>query len=207
MHLQNLHECSDTWSYKPLDIDIVQDNCYFAQQMFILLLQWLMNLNKYLTKITDSISVYPPKKRTLFTMRNDWLQFDQSSGKGTEMTNLWLGYCAFHLGDYQKALSIYQALGRSKTPPEDLASNLACVYFFLGMYPQSEKVCFHTLQYKPVIKNIAWRVYKTTQLNNSYNIGLVQKNFESPKLILIKLLDNSVMADNTAIFIPTWQGE
>ncbi|XP_046658630.1 intraflagellar transport protein 56 isoform X2 [Homalodisca vitripennis] len=68
------------------------------------------------------------------------LEFDQSSGKGTEMTNRWLGYCAFHLGDYQRALTIYQSLSRSKDAPEDLQTNLACCYFFLGMYPQSEKI-------------------------------------------------------------------
>lgn len=60
------------------------------------------------------------------------------------MTNCWLGYCAFHLGDYQRSLSIYQSLGRSKAPPEDLSSNLACCFFFLGMYPQSEKVILST---------------------------------------------------------------
>lgn len=60
------------------------------------------------------------------------------------MTNCWLGYCAFHLGDYQRSLSIYQSLGRAKTPPEDLSSNLACCFFFLGMYPQSEKVILST---------------------------------------------------------------
>ncbi|RZF45714.1 hypothetical protein LSTR_LSTR005009 [Laodelphax striatellus] len=66
-------------------------------------------------------------------------QFDQSSGKGTETTDLWLGYCAFHLGDYKKALSIYQTLSHMPKPPPDTSSNLACCYFFLGMYPQAEK--------------------------------------------------------------------
>lgn len=70
------------------------------------------------------------------------LQFDQSSGKRTDMTDQWLGYCAFHLGDYKRALQVYQTLSQSSEPPEDVYVNLACCYFFLGMYPQSEKVLY-----------------------------------------------------------------
>ncbi|XP_054257963.1 intraflagellar transport protein 56 isoform X2 [Macrosteles quadrilineatus] len=77
-----------------------------------------------------------------FLQRRDYngaitiLEFDQSSGRGNEMTNYWLGYCAFHLGDHQRALTVYQSL----PPSDDVAVNLACCYFFLGMYPQSEKI-------------------------------------------------------------------
>lgn len=56
------------------------------------------------------------------------------------MTERWIGFCAFHLGDYKRALSVYQALGKTKNVPEDNAINLACCFFFLGMYSQVEKV-------------------------------------------------------------------
>ncbi|XP_075210998.1 tetratricopeptide repeat domain 26 [Lycorma delicatula] len=67
------------------------------------------------------------------------LEFDQSSGKGTEMTDLWLGYSSFHLGDYKRALSVYQTLLHFPQPPTDTNVNLACCYFYLGMYPEAEK--------------------------------------------------------------------
>uniref|UniRef100_A0A1B6CQU3 Tetratricopeptide repeat protein 26 n=2 Tax=Clastoptera arizonana TaxID=38151 RepID=A0A1B6CQU3_9HEMI len=66
------------------------------------------------------------------------LEFDQNSGKGTELTEEWLGYCAFHLGDYKRALNQYLTISHGKTVPNDIHVNLACCYFFLGMYPQAE---------------------------------------------------------------------
>ncbi|XP_063240939.1 intraflagellar transport protein 56 isoform X3 [Bacillus rossius redtenbacheri] len=58
-------------------------------------------------------------------------------GKGDPETELWVGYCAFHLGDYRRAASVYEALGHSKSPAPQVALNLACCYFFLGMYPEA----------------------------------------------------------------------
>ena len=56
------------------------------------------------------------------------------------MTDRWIGFCAFHLGDYQRALAVYLSLENSNPVPEDNAINLACCYFFLGMYSQVDKV-------------------------------------------------------------------
>ena len=36
-----------------------------------------------------------------------WLQVD-----------MWLGYCAFHMGDYKRAMLEYEALTHAKTPPK-----------------------------------------------------------------------------------------
>jgi intraflagellar transport protein 56 len=44
------------------------------------------------------------------------------------------------LGDYQRALAVYEALENSNSVPEDNAVNEACCYFFLGMYLRVEKV-------------------------------------------------------------------
>ncbi len=37
------------------------------------------------------------------------LEFERRAGLETPMTLPWLGYAAFHLGDYSKALKAYQA--------------------------------------------------------------------------------------------------
>ncbi|XKL67233.1 hypothetical protein PGB90_010653 [Kerria lacca] len=68
------------------------------------------------------------------------LEFEQSIGKSTEFTERWIGFCAFHLGDYKRALSVYEGLENTKSPPEDNSVNLACCYFFLGMYSHVDKV-------------------------------------------------------------------
>ncbi|NWY33063.1 IFT56 protein, partial [Pheucticus melanocephalus] len=52
---------------------------------------------------------------------------------------LWIGYCAFHLGDYKRALEEYEALTKQATCKPDVWVNLACTYFFLGMYTQAEQ--------------------------------------------------------------------
>ncbi len=45
----------------------------------------------------------------------------------------WLGYCAFHLGDYKKALDVYQQL--LQNPNSDPQNHLyvACCLYYLGM--------------------------------------------------------------------------
>jgi NAD dependent epimerase/dehydratase family enzyme len=66
------------------------------------------------------------------------------------MTDRWLGYSAFHLGAYKTAMLVYDELSKLDDPPPDTDVNLACCYFFLGMYTEAEKVnitkskIFHT---------------------------------------------------------------
>lgn len=53
----------------------------------------------------------------------------------------WIGYCAFHLGDYKRAMSIFEKLSMNNgVPPDDVMVNLACCQFYLGLYPESEEV-------------------------------------------------------------------
>ena len=33
-------------------------------------------------------------------------QFDRNSGKGSEEVDMWIAYCHFHLGEYQKAMKV-----------------------------------------------------------------------------------------------------
>lgn len=79
------------------------------------------------------------------------LDFERNSGTGTttlglkgqgdkaskdELT-LWLAYCAFHAGDYKRALLEYDSIRNLNR--DDVKLNLACTYFYLGMYAESEK--------------------------------------------------------------------
>jgi intraflagellar transport protein 56 len=43
-----------------------------------------------------------------FTGAVTLLEFERRAGEETPMTLPWLGYCAFHLGDYTKALKAYK---------------------------------------------------------------------------------------------------
>lgn len=54
-----------------------------------------------------------------------------------------MGYCAFHLGDYKRAATIYENLKKKEQTPVELPINLACCYFYLGMYPESQKALEH----------------------------------------------------------------
>ncbi|GAB1869020.1 Tetratricopeptide repeat protein 26 [Camponotus japonicus] len=67
------------------------------------------------------------------------LEFDNSTSSSLE-TDLWMGYCAFHLGDYKRAATIYENLRKKDYVPPDVLTNLACCYFYLGMYPESQKI-------------------------------------------------------------------
>lgn len=46
----------------------------------------------------------------------------------------WMGYCAFHSGDYKKALSVYEELFKDDVDNEILTLNIACCYFYLGIH-------------------------------------------------------------------------
>ncbi|CAK9817123.1 Intraflagellar transport protein 56 [Anthophora quadrimaculata] len=67
------------------------------------------------------------------------LEFNNASESSVD-SELWMGYCAFHLGDYKRAATIYENLRKKEPPPVDLSTNLACCYFFLGMYPESQTI-------------------------------------------------------------------
>nr|XP_033186450.1 intraflagellar transport protein 56 [Bombus vancouverensis nearcticus] len=67
------------------------------------------------------------------------LEFNNAS-ETTGNSELWMGYCAFHLGDYKRASKIYENLKRKDQAPADTSTNLACCYFYLGMYPESQQI-------------------------------------------------------------------
>nr|XP_034180373.1 intraflagellar transport protein 56 isoform X5 [Osmia lignaria] len=51
-----------------------------------------------------------------------------------------MGYCTFHLGDYKRAATIYENLRKKDQVPTYVSTNLACCYFYLGMYPESQQI-------------------------------------------------------------------
>ncbi|XP_012264902.1 intraflagellar transport protein 56 [Athalia rosae] len=67
------------------------------------------------------------------------LEFNGSKNN-TGNTDLWIGYCAFHLGDYKRAAKVYENLKNRGNTSVDLEVNLACCYFYLGMYPEALKI-------------------------------------------------------------------
>ena len=67
------------------------------------------------------------------------LEFQRNSGQGTDQTDLWIGYCAFHVGDYKRALLEYEALASKGGGSKEVHICLACTYFYLGMYQEAEK--------------------------------------------------------------------
>ncbi|KAL9956958.1 hypothetical protein ACROYT_G038525 [Oculina patagonica] len=75
-----------------------------------------------------------------FTGASTLLEFNRNSGKASEETNLWIAYTAFHLGDYKKSMEEYLALTKSEACHPDVWVNLACCYFFLGMYKEGDEM-------------------------------------------------------------------
>ncbi|KAF7286814.1 hypothetical protein GWI33_003871 [Rhynchophorus ferrugineus] len=57
--------------------------------------------------------------------------------------NLWMGYCYFHRGDYKNALQVYKKLQKENPDIKNLAVNIACCYFYLGMYEESQEALSH----------------------------------------------------------------
>ncbi|XP_069087334.1 intraflagellar transport protein 56 isoform X2 [Pleurodeles waltl] len=74
-----------------------------------------------------------------FTGAITLLEFQRQAGEGDEDSDLWIGYCAFHLGDYKRALEEFTNVSKQEACNPDVWVNLACTYFFLGMYKESEE--------------------------------------------------------------------
>uniref|UniRef100_A0A673W9P6 Intraflagellar transport protein 56 n=1 Tax=Salmo trutta TaxID=8032 RepID=A0A673W9P6_SALTR len=66
-------------------------------------------------------------------------QFQRNVGERGEDADLWLAYCAFHLGDYKRAMEEYKALTDKPDCRPDVWVYLACTLFFLGLYKEAEE--------------------------------------------------------------------
>eukprot|EP00998_Keelungia_sp_KM082_P008963 NODE_513_length_1857_cov_204.964740_g505_i0.p1 GENE.NODE_513_length_1857_cov_204.964740_g505_i0~~NODE_513_length_1857_cov_204.964740_g505_i0.p1 ORF type:complete len:582 (+),score=174.64 NODE_513_length_1857_cov_204.964740_g505_i0:115-1746(+) len=69
------------------------------------------------------------------------LEFHKEAGEAIDdyPTLPWLGYCSFHLGDYQKAMTVYQEMLEKEDADPILHIYLACCLFYLGQYKEAEE--------------------------------------------------------------------
>lgn len=54
-------------------------------------------------------------------------------------TLMWIGYCAFHLGNYSRAQEAYQELIATDNCPEEVHLYVACCLYYLQMYSEAEE--------------------------------------------------------------------
>ncbi|XP_003737841.1 intraflagellar transport protein 56 [Galendromus occidentalis] len=74
-----------------------------------------------------------------FSGAHAYLEFQRSSGKSTLESDLWVAYCAFHLGNYKQASEEYHKILKRKNAPKECWTYLACCQFYLGLYKEAEK--------------------------------------------------------------------
>ncbi|KAJ3279797.1 Intraflagellar transport protein 56 [Borealophlyctis nickersoniae] len=67
------------------------------------------------------------------------LEFNRAAGKSDADSLYWLGYAAFHLGEYKKAMETYQTLLQDPKCDPICHLYLGCCYFFLGMYKEADE--------------------------------------------------------------------
>lgn len=69
------------------------------------------------------------------------LEFFKESGQGIDSypTLPWLGYSAFHLGEFQKAMQAYQDMLHQPDADPILNIYVACCLFYLGQYKDAEE--------------------------------------------------------------------
>ncbi|XP_026070144.1 intraflagellar transport protein 56 isoform X1 [Carassius auratus] len=67
------------------------------------------------------------------------LEFQRNGGVSVEHADLWIGFCAFHLGDHKRAMEEYKALTLRPECPVEVWVYLGCSLFFLGLYKEAEE--------------------------------------------------------------------
>ncbi|TRY55617.1 hypothetical protein DNTS_021497 [Danionella cerebrum] len=67
------------------------------------------------------------------------LEFQRNGGMSVEHADLWICYCAFHLGDHKRAMEEYKTLTLRPDCPVDVWVFLGCSLFFLGLYKEAEE--------------------------------------------------------------------
>uniref|UniRef100_A0AAY4A548 Intraflagellar transport protein 56 n=1 Tax=Denticeps clupeoides TaxID=299321 RepID=A0AAY4A548_9TELE len=56
-----------------------------------------------------------------------------------EHADLWIGYCAFHLGDHKRAMEEYKEMTLKPDCPLEVWVYFGCSLFFLGLYKEAEE--------------------------------------------------------------------
>jgi len=95
-------------------------------------------LNDLITKrdYTGAITVLEFKAQVEEKSRNKKRTDDKGEDSSTK-TEEWLAYCAFHLGDYKKAMDAYSQLMKNTNADPAYHLYLACCYFYLGCFEEA----------------------------------------------------------------------
>jgi len=122
------------------------------------------------------------------------LEFQRQTGEANALTLPWLGYAAFHLGDYKKALDVYTELA-----PTDPVYNLyaSCCQFYLGDYSAAEE-----LARKGVAGNTGGTVAPTTantRLQNRLLFHISHKQNDEAKLMKHHALISDATEDQLSL--------
>lgn len=64
---------------------------------------------------------------------------DDSDANALQQTLMWIGYCAFHIGDFQRALAAYTEVWDGVDPPQETHLYIACCQYYLQMYAEAEE--------------------------------------------------------------------
>lgn len=69
------------------------------------------------------------------------LEFNRKTGEeDEEKTLMWIGYSAFHLGQYQRGYDAYQeVVNTSASPPHEVYLYQSACLYYMQMYPQAEE--------------------------------------------------------------------
>jgi intraflagellar transport protein 56 len=73
-----------------------------------------------------------------FTGANTLLEFQRRTDTMDANTLPWLAFCAFHLGDYQRALDVYSDISTTRAASPETALCRACCLYYLQHYKEAE---------------------------------------------------------------------
>ncbi|KAG7266118.1 hypothetical protein CRUP_028120 [Coryphaenoides rupestris] len=93
--------------------------------------------NKNRTKKIPDLEEYLQQRDYLGALT--LLEFQRDVGEREEHADLWMGYGAFHLGDYKRAMEVYKTLSQKAECPVEVWVYLACTMFLLGLYKEAEE--------------------------------------------------------------------
>ena len=93
---------------------------------------------------------------------------------------MWIGYCAFHLGKYDRAMDVYSELrnGKHGDPPPEAGLYLACVYYYMQMYKEAEEAALSAKDVGPEFKGLRNRVlfHVSHKLDNEQRLMQYHQN-------------------------------
>uniref|UniRef100_A0AAY4A4B6 Intraflagellar transport protein 56 n=1 Tax=Denticeps clupeoides TaxID=299321 RepID=A0AAY4A4B6_9TELE len=92
-----------------------------------------------------------------------------------EHADLWIGYCAFHLGDHKRAMEEYKEMTLKPDCPLEVWVYFGCSLFFLGLYKEAEEAALKGLML--LIVNVALSFY-LLQFNDEKKLMGFHQNLE-----------------------------